>query len=424
VPKNNNSFFKQQERRPQDISARQEDVEAILAPRRVVVQDIPVERIAPNPFQARFTFEDIEELAEAIRSLGFVTRLRVRPSPNEQGTFELVFGERRLRAAKSIGLNVVPCEVGEHTDEEMIEVGLAENIQRRDLNPLEEAHSFQRLIAQHSYTIRSLAERLGKNKNYVESRIALLRTPDDVQEMVTKRSDTIRAAREIAKLETPEERAPLIEGVLEGTLSKEKVYQEVRQRVAPKPTSSKPEPQTPPTQSQPYSEPEPVNWQTQPPQTQPYSEPEPVNWQAQRSSQPPTQPNTQPESHTDSPPANESLPTIKPMGPPPPPSPSKTSHRPPPSQPAPNSSSTLFERSSNTSSRPPGTRLRMDSVAVSNKMERDVRTIRRMFREWNEMLDDEEVEQETVFDAIGVLVREVYRLTEHIDGMGLDEMMF
>jgi ParB family chromosome partitioning protein len=217
--------------RPQ--SATEADFEALFArhasARQTELGDIAIDRIQPNPFQARHTFSGIDELAQAIRVQGFTTRLRVRRNPEDLGTFQLVYGERRLRAAKQAGLTVIPCEIAEHTDEELIEIGLAENIQRQDLDPLEEAQAFRTFMDQRGYTIVRLAERIGKDRSYVESRLALLRTPEDVQQMVALRPDTIRAAREIAKLATPEERRPLIESVLAGTLSKEDVRAIVRE---------------------------------------------------------------------------------------------------------------------------------------------------------------------------------------------------
>lgn len=160
-----------------------------------------------------------------------MSRLRVRPDPSEDGHFQLVFGERRLRAAKLAGLETVPCEIAEHTDAEMMEIGLAENIQRRDLYPLEEARAFQMFIDEQGYSIRSLAERLGKGKGYIENRLVLLKVPEDVQEMIEERPDTLRAAREIGKLENPEERRKLITSVLDSSLNDRDVRREVEQRV-------------------------------------------------------------------------------------------------------------------------------------------------------------------------------------------------
>ena len=227
MPRKGKSFFDQIVR-AEDELARQRDVEALIAPRRLVAQDLPLDRIRPNPFQARRTFDGIEELAQVIRAQGFTTRLRVRPDPTAPGYFQLAFGERRLRAAKEAGLQAVPCEVAEHTDDEMIEIGLAENIQRRDLDPLEEADAFQTMIEQRDYSVRRLAERIGKDKCYVENRLALLRVPDDVQEMVAQRPDTMRVAREIAKLATTIERQPLIDAVLAGTLNAQEISAMVR----------------------------------------------------------------------------------------------------------------------------------------------------------------------------------------------------
>jgi ParB family transcriptional regulator, chromosome partitioning protein len=226
----------------EDEEARQREVAALLPMRRVVIQDLPVERIAPNPFQARQQFRDLAELSAAIQAQGFITRLRVRPDPEQSGYFQLAYGERRLRAARLAGLTAVPCEIAEHTDDELLEIGLAENIQRRDLEPLDEARAFRLFIDQRNYSIRRLAERIGKDKSYVEDRLALLRTPEDVQRMIEQRPDALRIAREIAKLPTPEERRPLIEGVMEGTVNTDDVRNIVRAVTAP-PAASAPSPE-------------------------------------------------------------------------------------------------------------------------------------------------------------------------------------
>jgi ParB family chromosome partitioning protein len=224
-------FFAQQER-PEDALARQSDLAAVLTTRRTFPQDIAVDLIEPNPFQARTSFTDIEELAEAIRQQGFTSRLRVRPHPTLPRIFQLVYGERRLRAAQQAGLDVVPCDVADHTDDELIEIGLAENIQRHDLAPLDEARAFQTFVDQRGYSIRRLAERIGKDKSYVDDRLALLRTPADVQEMVAQRPDSLRAAREIAKLDAPAERRSLIAAVIAGDLNTAAVREIVREKAA------------------------------------------------------------------------------------------------------------------------------------------------------------------------------------------------
>ena len=233
MPTRRKRGFFAQDARPEDTLARQSDLAAVLGTRRTFPQDIAVDLIEPNPFQARQSFTDIEELADAIRQQGFTSRLRVRPHPTLPRTFQLVYGERRLRAAQVAGLDVVPCDVADHTDDELIEIGLAENIQRHDLDPLDEARAFRTFVDARGYSIRRLAERIGKDKSYVEDRLALLRTPADVQEMIAQRPDSLRAAREIAKLDAPADRQTLIAGVLAGDLNTADVRERVRETVAP-----------------------------------------------------------------------------------------------------------------------------------------------------------------------------------------------
>lgn len=215
----------------------EQNLQALIAPQRPQTTDLPIARIRPNPFQARRTFDNLEELAATIRAQGFTTRLRVRPDSSEPDTFQLVFGERRLRAAELAGLTLVPCDVAEHTDDELIEIGLAENIQRRDLDPLEEARAFQTFIDQRGYTERRLAERLGKDRGYIQNRLALLRAPEDVQQLVAQRPDSLSAARAIAQLPTAEQRQPLIAGVASGSLTHKAVLALMRDAAAAPPIS-------------------------------------------------------------------------------------------------------------------------------------------------------------------------------------------
>ena len=221
----------------ESLSSNDADFEALFAPRdegRVAsFQDIALTRIDPNPFQARRSFEDIAELAAAIQTQGFVTRIRVRPSTADSGRYQLVYGERRVRAAQVVGLAEIPCEIVQQTDDEMIEIGLAENIHRRDLAPLEEAQAFRTLIDQRGYTHASLAQRIGKDRSYVEDRLALLRMPADIQEMVEQRPDSLRAAREIAKLPDAHARTPLINRVREGELTQHALRGLIREATQP-----------------------------------------------------------------------------------------------------------------------------------------------------------------------------------------------
>lgn len=239
--------------------ARDEDFAVLferdLSARPSVPQDIPVDHIRPNPFQARTTFEGIEELAQVIRQQGFTSRLRVRRDPNDPHFFQLIFGERRLRAAKAAGLTTVPCDVAEHTDDELIEIGLAENLQRQDLDPLEEARALRTFIDGRGYTIRGLAERIGKDKGYIQNRLALLDAPPDVQQMLAQRPDTISVAREITKVLTSTARRPLIDAVVQGDLTKEAVRALVKQHTAAPEAASVTSPPEPTAQSTSLQEP-------------------------------------------------------------------------------------------------------------------------------------------------------------------------
>ncbi|HEX6291902.1 MAG TPA: ParB/RepB/Spo0J family partition protein [Herpetosiphonaceae bacterium] len=180
--------------------------------------DIPVDAIEPSPYQARQDFADLEELATSIRTHGFTSRIRVRPHPTKADRYQLVYGERRLRAAKLADLRMIPCDVAPHSDADLREIGLIENLQRQDLAALEEARAFRLMLDENGYSIRTLAERIGKSKGYIQNKLDLLRAPADVQQMVSTYAETQSAALIIAQLPTEEQRRPLIDGVVSGRL--------------------------------------------------------------------------------------------------------------------------------------------------------------------------------------------------------------
>lgn len=210
---------------------------AMTAAMTRTTMDAPIDRIVPNPFQARREFPDLEELAESMRRHGFTSRLRVRRHPELPDQYQLVYGERRLRAARLAGITRIPVDLVEHTDDEMIEVGLAENIQRRDLTPLEEAQALRQLMNSHGYSQRELAARIGKSHGYVQHRLDLLRAPLDVQEMIMARPDAIQAAEVLMRIDDPALRKAIATDVVEGRLTNEGV----RQRAANIPPRMTPE---------------------------------------------------------------------------------------------------------------------------------------------------------------------------------------
>jgi len=149
-------------------------------------QTLPVEFLAPSPLQPRRIFdeEDITELAASVRERGVLQPILVRPSTTRTGHFEIVAGERRWRAAQAAQLHEVPVIIRELSDEGVLEIALVENIQRADLNPLEEASGYQRLIDEFGHTQESLAKVVGKSRSHVANSLRLLTLPDAVKRLV------------------------------------------------------------------------------------------------------------------------------------------------------------------------------------------------------------------------------------------------
>ena len=172
---------------------------ALDAPGRREVE-IPIAEIRKNPYQPRKEFDEkaLRELADSIKLHGIFTPLLVRQSV--QG-YELIAGERRLRAAKLAGLQRVPAIAVDFTDEDMMEISLLENIQRENLNPIEEAAAYEALIRRLGYTQEKLAERVGKSREYCANMLRLLKLPQPVQEMVTNRKLTMGHVRPLLALE-------------------------------------------------------------------------------------------------------------------------------------------------------------------------------------------------------------------------------
>jgi len=181
-----------------------------------VLRDLPLDRIDPNPFQARRSFPAIDELATAIREHGFISRLRVRPHPEVPDRFQLVYGERRLRAAVAAGMEQVPVEIVATSDQQLMEIGLLENVQRADLQPLEEAHAIAVLIEQHGYTQQALADRLGKQRGYITNRLELLKAQPEVQQLVAEHPEALSVARRIARVKEPTLRGELVRAAAQG----------------------------------------------------------------------------------------------------------------------------------------------------------------------------------------------------------------
>lgn len=182
------------------------------------VQRISPESIVPNPFQPRKTFHDdsLQELAASIREFGVIQPLLVR---RQGDVFELIAGERRLRASKLAGLSEVPAIIRELDDKEMAELAMIENLQREDLHFLEEAEGYQHLIASFNFTQEELARRVGKNQSTIANKLRLLKLAPEVRQAVVGQSLTERHARALLKLEDTRMQIEVLDGVKEKGLN-------------------------------------------------------------------------------------------------------------------------------------------------------------------------------------------------------------
>ncbi|WP_353473505.1 ParB/RepB/Spo0J family partition protein [Salipiger sp. H15] len=191
-----------------DVDVRPAAVEEEATPRQPD-RMIPIEKVFPNKDQPRrsFTPEQLNELSESIRAKGIIQPIIVRPRPNAEGEFEIVAGERRWRAAQMAQLHEVPALVREFDDIEVLEVAIIENIQRADLNAIEEAAGYKQLMNRFGHTQEKIAEALGKSRSHIANLLRLLNLPDSVQTMVVEGVLTAGHARTLITSENPEELA-------------------------------------------------------------------------------------------------------------------------------------------------------------------------------------------------------------------------
>jgi ParB/RepB/Spo0J family partition protein len=205
--------------------------------RSVGVRVVHIERIEPNPEQPRMVFEQeaLDELAASIREHGVLQPILVRPlGPN---TYQIVAGERRWRASKQAGLATIPALIEDIDDDTALEIAIIENLQREDLTPLDEAAMFDRMIHQHGYSIRKLADKLGKDKGYLENRLRLADAPPEIRELVSLRKDSLSHAYELMKVDDPKKRQRLAAQVARGELTLIKLRDKIEGRRARPPVT-------------------------------------------------------------------------------------------------------------------------------------------------------------------------------------------
>jgi ParB/RepB/Spo0J family partition protein len=204
--------------------------EAADVGRATGVRVIPVGNIEPNPDQPRMVFDPdaLHELAASIREHGVLQPILVRPLGSNR--YQLVAGERRWRASREAGLETVPALVEDLDDEAALEIAIIENLQREDLSPLEEATMYDRMIHDHGYSIRKLADKLGKDKGYVENRLRLADAPEEIRDLVSVRKDTLSHAYELLKVTDEKKRRRLAAKVASGELSLVKLRERIEGR--------------------------------------------------------------------------------------------------------------------------------------------------------------------------------------------------
>ncbi len=208
------------------------------APRRGE-QMMPIERVAPNPDQPRRRFDPtkLEDLANSIREKGVIQPLIVRPDPKKSGQYQIVAGERRWRAAQQAQLHEVPVLVRDFDDTEVLEVAIIENIQRADLNPVEEAAGYRQLIDKFGHTQEQLARALGKSRSHIANQMRLLGLPREVLDLLE--SDTLSAGHARALI-TAEDPAALARIVVKKGLSVRETESLAKRGIATNPAKPSP----------------------------------------------------------------------------------------------------------------------------------------------------------------------------------------
>ena len=164
------------------------------------IKNIPLSEIRSNPFQPRRVFDEakLEELAESIKAHGIFQPIIVKKSIKG---YELVAGERRTKAARLAGFTEIPAIIKDYTDEEMAEVALLENIQREDLNPIEEAEAYDNIIKKSAITQEELAKKVSKSRSYITNVIGLVTLPEEVKQLVAEKKVSMAHAKILSKME-------------------------------------------------------------------------------------------------------------------------------------------------------------------------------------------------------------------------------
>ncbi|MDI9638180.1 ParB/RepB/Spo0J family partition protein [Geitlerinema splendidum] len=190
-----------------DPTSSNEDTREDITP-----NSLPVETLIPGKNQPRYSFpeEDLDSLSFSIQEKGILQPILVRRLLDQNEKYEIVAGERRWRAAKKAGLSEVPVIMKDFTDREALEVGLLENIQRQDLNPIEEAEGYRRLAEEFNHTQESLSRTLGKSRSHIANTLRLLTLPKKIRDYLTEGKLSSGHGRALVNADDPEKLADLI----------------------------------------------------------------------------------------------------------------------------------------------------------------------------------------------------------------------
>ncbi len=215
-------------------------IEASIANRSAeIFCEIPIQQIIANPFQPRTTFEEnsLKELSDSIIKQGIIQPITVRKVGKDK--FQLISGERRFRASQLAGLEKIPAYIRLADDVQMLEMALVENIQRENLNPIEIAITFQRLIDECSLTQEQLSERVGKNRSTVTNFIRLLKLPAEIQIAVRDGAISMGHARALITVDSNEKQIKLLNLILQKSLSVRQIEELVKASAKPTTANAK-----------------------------------------------------------------------------------------------------------------------------------------------------------------------------------------
>ena len=198
---------------------------------------VPIEHVHPGRFQPRriFNEDELESLAESIREKGVIQPILLRRDPDREGTFEIIAGERRWRAAQRAQLHEIPAQIREFDEREALEIAIIENVQREDLSPLEEAEGYQRLVDGHGHSQSDVAQAVGKSRSHVANMMRLLALPSEIRRHLEEGTISTGHARALLTAEHP---AALVSEVVRRHLNVRETERLVQQEKQPPLTSA------------------------------------------------------------------------------------------------------------------------------------------------------------------------------------------